>query len=248
VVEPSSATNRNDVRLPAPLRPPPSLRDVERALLLELSRYGDAKRRAPNAWNVELSSRDHRKRQSELPRWSTALSDRLVDEHRRLGLPASGLVTVAFTVSGDVVPGHFRVAGAVVATEPAVARRPDLLRGRPRLTLPAGGTVRHGTPAAAGIDREVFLPAGSFVVGRAPDADLRLHDETVSPRHVVLDVAGDRVRLRDIGSLNGTSVDGVPAVAVDLVNGNRIQLGDTTLVFSRDDTEDEGGREGGEGE
>lgn len=236
------------MRLPALLRPPPSLRDVERALLLELSRYGDATRRAPNAWTVELASRDHGKRQPELPRWSAALSDRLVDEHRRLGLPPSGLVTVTFAVSGDIAPGSFRLAGAVVATEPAVVQPPELLPGRPRLTLPAGGTVRHGTPAAAGIDRELFLPAGSFVIGRAPDADLRVKDETVSPRHVVLEVAADRVRLRDIGSLNGTTVDGVPAVAVDLVNGNRIQLGETTLVFSRDDVEDDGGREGGEGE
>jgi hypothetical protein len=216
--------------------------------VLELSRYEDAARRVPNAWTVHLSARDHGKRQVELPRWSAALADRLVDEHRRLGLPASGLVTVSFAVSSGVEAGRFRVAGALVTGDPAVQRRPDLLPGRPRLTLPAGGTVRHGTPAAAGIDREVFLPAGSFVVGRASDADLRLKDETVSPRHVVLEVTGDRVRLRDIGSLNGTRVDGVPAVAVDLVNGNRIELGDTTLVFSRDDIEDDGGREGGEGE
>jgi pSer/pThr/pTyr-binding forkhead associated (FHA) protein len=64
----------------------------------------------------------------------------------------------------------------------------------------------------------------------------------------MLDVTADRVRLSDLGSLNGTAVDGVPAVAVDLVDGNRIQLGDATLVFHRDDHEDEGGREGGEGE
>jgi pSer/pThr/pTyr-binding forkhead associated (FHA) protein len=56
------------------------------------------------------------------------------------------------------------------------------------------------------------------------------------------------VRLTDLGSLNGTLVDGIPCVAFDLVDGNRIEIGETTLIFHREDTEDDGGREGGEGE
>jgi hypothetical protein len=236
------------VRLTALLRPPPSLHDVEVALLAELDAYGDGQRRVPNAWSVHLSPRDSRKRAGDIARWSAALADRVVDEHRHLGLPAAGLVTVSFGAFRDLEPGRFRVAGAVVTGDPALVRRPELLPGRPRLTLVAGGQVRHGTPQAAGIDREVELAAGSLVIGRDRTADLRLHDASVSPRHVMLDVTADRVRLSDLGSLNGTAVDGVPAVAVDLVDGNRIQLGDATLVFHRDDDQDDGGREGGEGE
>ena len=173
----------------------------------------------------------------------------MLSEQRRLGLPGTGLVTVSFAEAPDLEPGSFRVSGAVSGADPVVVRRPDLLPGRPRLILAAGGTARHGTPTAAGIDREVMLPAGSFVVGRDKDADLRVHDPALSPRHVEVTVTegtGGRVRMRDLGSLNGTLVDGVPAVMVDLVDGNRIEIGQTTLVFHRDDDADDGGRQGGE--
>src|SRR4051812_42417273 len=178
---------------------------------MELAAFGDGRRHVPNAWSVELSERDARKRAADLPRWSTVLSDRMVIEHRHLGLPTSGLVTVSFSPARDVEPGRFRISAAIASGDPVVVRREPLLPGRPRLTLVQGGQVRQGTPAAAGIDREVFLPAGTFVIGRDKDADLRLHDTSVSPRHVVLDVTAQRVRLTDLGSLNGTAVDGGPA-------------------------------------
>jgi two-component system response regulator AtoC len=117
--------------------------------------------------------------------------------------------------------------------------------GRPRFTFPAGGTARHGTAAASGIAQEVLLPAGQVVVGRGDGCDIRLDDMTVSPRHLVLEV-GEKVLLRDLGSLNGTVVDGVPAVEASLVDGNRVQLGETTLVFNRDAVDEDGGRQGGE--
>lgn len=236
------------MRLTGLLRPAPTLRDVEQALLTELAAFRDGERHVPNAWGVHLSDRDARKRAEELPRWSTALADLLVQEHERLGLPASGLVTVSFAQAADVEPGQFRISAGITTGPAAVVQRPSLLPGRPRLTLAAGGTAKQGTPRAAGVDREVLLRPGTFVVGRDKEADLRLEDPTVSPRHITLEVTEERVRLRDLGSLNGTLVDGVPSVAVDLVDGNRIEIGETTLLFKRDDTEDDGGREGGEGE
>jgi hypothetical protein len=236
------------VRLPALLRSAPTLSDVERALLGEVSSYSDGTRHVPNAWGVHLSRRDARKAAPHFPAWSSTLSERVLGEQRRLGLPTTGMVTVSFNEAPDLQPGQFRVSGAVRPGEATVLERPDLLPGRPRLVLAAGGTARHGTPTAAGIDREVMLPPGAFVVGRDKDADLRVHDAAMSPRHIELTVTADRVRVRDLGSLNGTLVDGVPSVAVDLVDGNRIEIGTTTLVFHRDDDQDEGGREGGEGE
>lgn len=227
-------------------RTAPSYADIEAALFSELSAYADGKRHVPNAWSVEMSERDARKTANDRPRWSSALADRVVDEHARLGLPASGVVTVSFAAASDLDRGRFRVSGALTTEAPVVARTRDLLPGRPRLTIAAGGQVRYGTPAAGGIDRVVDLPAGAFVVGRDRDSDLRLHDSALSPRHVRLDVAPDgAVRLSDLGTLNGTLVDGVPTVAVDLVDGNRIELGETTLVFHRDDADDDGGREAG---
>jgi hypothetical protein len=222
------------VRITALLRPVPSLHDVERALFAELEPYAGGARRVPNAWTVALSSRDQHRVAGSLPSWSDLLAARVVDRHDRLGLPASGLVTVTFTAAADVEPGRFRVGGAVSTAPAPGVRRPDLVPGRPRLVLAAGGTARFGTPAAAGLDREVCLPPGTFVIGRDRTADLRLADPAVSPRHLALDVDVDHIRLRDLGSRNGTRVDGRPVEGRELVDGNRIELGTTTLVFHRD--------------
>jgi adenylate cyclase len=55
----------------------------------------------------------------------------------------------------------------------------------------------------------VEIAAGrTFVVGRADDCDLPIEDPTVSRRHAELDLAASGLRLRDLGSTNGTFVDG----------------------------------------
>jgi len=236
------------VRLSALLRQPPSRADVEAALDVELGRFAGSEQQVPNAWTVRLADRDLRRRHGELAGWSDGLAAHLVDEHARLGLPTAGMVSVSFASASELAPGRFQVQAAVAPGDPVVVQQPDQLLGRPRLTLPAGGEARHGTPRAAGIDHEVMLPAGTFVIGRDRSADLRLLDATVSPRHVTLEVTADRIRMTDLGSLNGTKVDGVPSVTADLVDGNRIELGGATLLFHRDDPDDDGGREGGEGE
>jgi hypothetical protein len=237
------------VHLPALLRPPPTRDDVAAALLAELQPYADGSRQVPNAWTVWLSARDARRRRDDLPRWSSALQEQLVAEQRRSGLPVSGFVTVGFGTDEGLAGGRFRVTSVVDAMPAVVLRDDPALPGRPRLVVPAGGTVQHGTPAAAGVEREVLLTPGSFVIGRDRTADLRLQDPTVSPRHVLLEVPpdGHQVRLRDLGSVNGTRVNGVPTVAFDLVDGNRIDLGEATLVFHRDPLERSSGRQGGEG-
>ncbi len=118
------------------------------------------------------------------------------------------------------------------------------LPGRPRLLEALGGTLNHGEVAEA---PERVLRRGRTVVGRSRDADLRVLEETVSPRHAALDVEPDgRVTIRDLGALNGVAVDGVPVSEVELHDGNRVTLGDAVLIFRVDPVQDDGGRQGGE--
>jgi adenylate cyclase len=53
-----------------------------------------------------------------------------------------------------------------------------------------------------------ILPGRTFVVGRTDDCDLPLADPTVSRRHAELDITDSGLRLQDLGSTNGTFVDG----------------------------------------
>jgi transcriptional regulator with PAS, ATPase and Fis domain len=69
------------------------------------------------------------------------------------------------------------------------------------------------------------------VVGTHESANLVLHDETVSRFHLEIEISDDAAILRDLGSRNGTTVDGVRAIAVHLRDGAFIRIGRTALRF-----------------
>jgi len=66
------------------------------------------------------------------------------------------------------------------------------------------------TGAILGRPVRLVLPPGCASVGSADDNDVRLADPTVSRHHAELEVGAEAVRVRDLGSSNGTSVDGAP--------------------------------------
>jgi two-component system, NtrC family, response regulator GlrR len=68
-------------------------------------------------------------------------------------------------------------------------------------------------------------------IGSAAGNDLQLGDETVSGFHCEIRVAADRVHIVDLGSLNGTVVDGVHIKEALLRNGSLIRLGAAKLRF-----------------
>ena len=148
-------------------------------------------------------------------------------------------------VTGLVLLAALGVRSVLARRAAGAPARPDApLPGRPRLVEVLGGTLNHGEAAEA---PERLLRRGRTVVGRSRDADLRVLEETVSPRHAAFDTDGDgHVVVRDLGALNGVSVDGVPISELELHDGNRVQLGDAVLVFRVDPVQDDGGRQGGE--
>ena len=81
------------------------------------------------------------------------------------------------------------------------------------------------------------LPLGSNVVGRASVAGIVLDSDGVSRRHAAFVHHGGRVEIVDLGSTNGTHVNGEP---VDergrlLVEGDRVQVGDAVFKFTYQD-------------
>ena len=82
-----------------------------------------------------------------------------------------------------------------------------------------------------GAGTEVGL-MGKLTVGSASEADLVLDDDTVSRQHMVLSFSEQRVRVRDLGSRNGTFVNGARLEhAVRLEPGDRIEVGDHRFAF-----------------
>jgi two-component system, NtrC family, response regulator GlrR len=69
------------------------------------------------------------------------------------------------------------------------------------------------------------------VIGTLDGVDLRVTDRAVSRYHCELVLTSDAVVLTDLGSRNGTTVDGVPVRAAPLRDGATIGIGTTRLVF-----------------
>jgi len=70
------------------------------------------------------------------------------------------------------------------------------------------------------------LRPGETVIGRAADADVVIESPKVSRRHARVLVDGDRAVIEDLGSTNGTSVNGSRLEAPrELLHGDEIQIG-----------------------
>ncbi|MGW6918872.1 FtsK/SpoIIIE domain-containing protein [Kitasatospora sp. NPDC054939] len=97
-----------------------------------------------------------------------------------------------------------------------------------------------GGPDAGGVHR---LHGREIRVGRSGDADVPLDDPDVSRIHLALHLADDgRIAVRDLGSTNGTTLDGrfvppaPPEEAVPLADGAVLRLGESTLLVAPADT------------
>lgn len=78
-----------------------------------------------------------------------------------------------------------------------------------------------------------FEIAHAFVVGRATSCDLVLNDDACSRLHARFTAEGGKVKLEDLGSTNGTLVNGERTRLHFLEDGDRITIGDTSFVFKR---------------
>lgn len=69
-------------------------------------------------------------------------------------------------------------------------------------------------------------PGGAIRVGRLPNLNLWLDDETVSRLHAVVECVGeDGLRVVDLGSIHGTKVGGVPTSTANLKSGDEVLFG-----------------------
>ncbi|WP_286308014.1 FHA domain-containing protein [Agromyces mangrovi Wang et al. 2018] len=76
------------------------------------------------------------------------------------------------------------------------------------------------------------VPPGRSTIGRKGDLELVLDDAGVSRVHARVERTGDAVRLTDLGSTNGTTVNDRPVTSAQpLVDGDRVGIGSVELAF-----------------
>ncbi len=87
---------------------------------------------------------------------------------------------------------------------------------------PAELVLHDGTRVAIGPE--------PVVIGRLPECAVVLADPNVSRRHAEVRRVDDSVVVTDLGSTNGTRVNGIPVREQVLASGDEITVGSTTLV------------------
>jgi len=111
-------------------------------------------------------------------------------------------------------------------------------------TLPTGDVKRDRAYlvvlAGASVGEMYKLESDQTIIGRGGRAQIRLLDEGISREHAQISIEAGRVTLRDLGSTNGTYCNGLRVESRDLVDGDKILVGSTTILkFTYHDNLDE---------
>jgi tetratricopeptide (TPR) repeat protein len=137
--------------------------------------------------------------------------------------PANAEATMV-TQSPILNGGGGNAEATVVTQNPLAAGRSPRATSRGRLVVVAG--KEEG--------RVIDLTDGTRVFGRSKDCDVVLLDIQVSRRHTEMVADHNGVLVRDLGSGNGTLVNGDLIEEVRLVHGDEVALGDHVLRFEED--------------
>src|SRR4051812_42789862 len=101
-------------------------------------------------------------------------------------------------------------------------------------------SVRSGPDAGTAVELSGDAP---FVLGRQRGSDLVVRDSRASRRHAELTPLGDdRWQLRDLGSANGTYVDGRKVTETVIEGGEDVKIGEILFAITRRSPTDEGAR------
>ena len=194
----------------------------------------------PNDFVVEVAEDDYARLDVYADNLGIELATLAREYAKEQGYSFVGPVRMRFEGVRDLTTGTFRILSGVIrgtTVEDGEIRRPasdvpqpsGAFHGNPRLLVsgpeagPDGGTQRT---------YEISTPL--IILGRGTDCDLRLVDPGVSRHHAEIRVEDGEVVLVDLGSTNGTFVNGQPVRRVTLTDGTRVTLGRTTLIFRRD--------------
>ena len=87
-------------------------------------------------------------------------------------------------------------------------------------------------------DREILLEKLPVVLGRGPDAGIRLQDRWTSQLHCEISEKDGTLFVRDLGSRHGSLINGRFAAEAPLTPGDRLTVGLTTFIVSYENSEE----------
>lgn len=206
---------------------------------------------APHSFTVRLGDDDYAKARE----WGLPLAQELADvalEHAEAqDYTLRDAVTVTFRHDASLTKGHLEVdpsLGGPQAAPPKPSRptQAPAPSSAPRVDIPEGATVRVDLPGMPRPPRAPVPPkpvievegrryavnAETITIGRSSEADIQVSDSGVSRKHIAILRRGSRVYARDLGSTNGSFVNGQRlASEAELLDGSVVTAGHTRVTF-----------------
>jgi hypothetical protein len=226
-------------RLGASIQPVSLAKRIERAMDTNKT-YGDAGVIVPNRYDLHLHPSDF----SAFASYRSSLEDDLAHgvlaraRHERYTLVARPRVELIADES--VRRGEIRVA-ANVADErgsrlrdvaPQVVSSDTMIFDRPVAASPDSARRAYLLVSTRGSHPVQFDLGGPLIgIGRASDNDVIVDDPMVSRHHCQLKLQHGAYSFTDLGSINGSTVNGQPVSTVALGPGDVIRVGDTEIEF-----------------
>lgn len=219
--------------LGAPPHPLRLLRLLERAM--EAGRRIDGGRTTvPEAYVLRIHPRDLSGLGPQPDAIAGELADGLLTFARRHGYALAGRPRVELVADSTVPRGDIVVAGVRAGDLGPPAVRPAVLGDATAVfeVRPADAPFAVlRVLAREGPAREVALDGSPLTIGRARDNRLILDDVRVSRHHARISGRRGALVLTDLGSTNGSRVNGLLVDEVVLGEGDRIVVGDTVLLI-----------------
>jgi len=198
----------------------------------------------PNEYTVYLSPDDRKQFAGYEGSLVGELQEYLAEHARRERYALLSAPVVLVTTDGDLAVGEFGIATRLVADEASEELPPpELPVEQPAQTMvyraPAPPVEDAPPPepepevvklTVAGREHVVTEPC--VVLGRSRDAGVRVSDVNVSRKHAEIRQEGSTFWVVDLGSTNGTLVNGKRVDRQRLLDGDRLTLGSTEIVFA----------------
>ncbi|MEY3606307.1 MAG: hypothetical protein RL289_487 [Actinomycetota bacterium] len=184
----------------------------------------------PNIFIIELGSVDHDRLETYFETLSVelgTLADAYSSEQRYTTVDSAH---ISFDLDPELETGVFRIR-STAAKRPADVVAASLVAKDVTPQVPLTSFTPEATPYLTSITGEEFKITQSVTnIGRGVEADIQIDDTSVSRLHCAI-VLGSEVLVRDLGSTNGTVVDGARATESILRDGSIIKIGNITLTY-----------------
>ena len=201
---------------------------LQRELDSEAKLMSRDRRLVPNEFVVRLSRHDY----DRLAPYGKTLMNELLPELKQhaadMGYVFNGPIMIHLELDESLPTGRFTVSSQAVAE----ATDPGGMPPAPVSTIPSVANQTRMVLEVNGV-RHPLRPPG-LVIGRGTDADLRINDPGVSRRHAQIRVTQRGhaldIDIVDLGSTNGVLLNGNRVQQAPLVEGSRIEIGNTRML------------------